>query len=133
MSTIENMSNNIAQRDSTIENNSVDITQLLASKVTIIKNPIKWNIVHETEYGKVNENCDISLIQVFVRDKQKKLMISYCGHFSKPPEVTIKDVAENVLAVDNGNYLINIPYDDLSDISTLYFCCHDKQIKITVQ
>lgn len=84
---------------------------------------------------------DISVSTCYVDEKNKYMLCTYGGHFwndyngstIKSKGLVIKDKNGNDMNfTDGGDTSIKIPYTNLSDISTLYFCLAGQQIQITV-
>ena len=103
---------------------------LATPTVTIEKKTISWvDTVSGVNYG---GDISSSSISALVDVSKKTLTIGYGGHIGIEPTVTIKNSAGTVLATNKGEYSFVILYNNISDISTLYLCTHDQQIKITV-
>jgi hypothetical protein len=97
--------------------------------ITVEKKKISW----VEKMDGANTDCDITYVGAKLNEANKTIGIDYAGHFYyTEPDVVIKNANGDVLSGVKSFCKIAIPYNDISDISTLYFCCHDQKIKITV-
>jgi hypothetical protein len=97
--------------------------------INVEKKTISWQ---ESIIGRVY-TCDITYVGAQLNEESKTISINYAGGFYRTdPGIVIKNANGDILPTEKSFCKLTIHYNDISDISTLYFCCHDQKIKITV-
>jgi hypothetical protein len=98
--------------------------------INVEKKTISWQ---EKGISGSNINCDITYVGAQLNEESKTISIDYAGHFyHTDPGIVIKNANGDILPTEKSFCKLTIHYNDITDISTLYFCCHDQKIKITV-
>lgn len=110
-----------------------------SAKATYSQNSIVFT---DSTAGYKEIKCDIGGSRCYVDTESKHLIFEYGGHFPdeysaglnlKEKGVTVQDAnGENVDFIGGEHCSIIIPYNNLTDIATLYFCFSNQQIEIAV-
>ena len=101
---------------------------------------LSYTVGKDGKHSTWDIRCENSMS--LVDEENKTVIINYNGHFDgrwenvselKAYGFTVKDANGNEIDFEQEDFCrMKVPYDDLSDVSTLYLCYEDQSIKISV-